>query len=84
MNTDHHGLRHSEITERIIGVIFQVYDELGHGFLESGYTEAMTGELRQAGLRIDREVLLAVRFRERVQAMPPITDRTFIAPVPPN
>lgn len=29
MNTDEHGLRHCEITQRIIGVFFQVYNELG-------------------------------------------------------
>jgi hypothetical protein len=32
MNTDEHGLRHCEITQRIIGVFFQVYNELGMVF----------------------------------------------------
>jgi hypothetical protein len=31
-----HGL-HAEITERVIGVFFEVYDELGGGFLEGVY-----------------------------------------------
>jgi GxxExxY protein len=66
MNTDEHGLRHSEIMQRIIGVFFQVYSELGYGFLESVYVEALAGALRQSELRIDREVPLAVRFRGRV------------------
>jgi GxxExxY protein len=66
MNTDEHGLRHSEITQRILGVFFQVYNELGYGFLESVYVEALAGALRQSGLRIDRQVPLAVRFRGRV------------------
>jgi GxxExxY protein len=66
MNADEHGLRHSEITRRILGVFFQVYNELGYGFLESVYVEALAGALRQSGLRIDREVPLTVRFRGRV------------------
>jgi GxxExxY protein len=66
MNTDQHRLRHSELTQRIIGVFFQVYNELGYGFLESVYVEALAGALCQSGLRLDREVPLAVRFRGRV------------------
>jgi hypothetical protein len=34
MDTDKHGLKHSALTERIIGVFFDVYNELG-SFLES-------------------------------------------------
>jgi GxxExxY protein len=66
MNADEHRLKHFDITQRIIGVFFQVYNELGYGFLESVYVEALAGALRQSGLRIDREVPLAVRFRGRV------------------
>ena len=66
MNTDEHRLKHSEITQRIIGVFFQVYNELGHGFLELVYVEALAEALRESGLRIDRELPLAVRFRGRV------------------
>lgn len=40
MNTDEHGLRHSELTQRIIGVFFQVYNELGYGISQSVYVEA--------------------------------------------
>jgi PD-(D/E)XK nuclease superfamily len=30
-------LIHEELTEKIIGVFYDVYNELGHGFLESVY-----------------------------------------------
>ena len=49
-----------------LGVFFQVCNELGYGFLESVYVEALARALRQSGLRIDREVPLTVRFRGRV------------------
>ena len=41
MNAQAPGLKHQELTERVIKVYFQVYNELGHGFLESVYLEAM-------------------------------------------
>jgi len=35
MQQDGKQLKHAEVTEKIIGVFFDVYNELGHGFLES-------------------------------------------------
>ena len=46
-------------------MFFQVYGELGYGFLESVYRTAMTIALREAGLRIESEVELHARFRGR-------------------
>ena len=48
---DERGLQHVGLTEKIIGVFFEVYNELGHGFLESVYEAAMVLALRQAGGR---------------------------------
>lgn len=59
-------VKHQELTRRIIGVFFEVYNELGHGFLESVYVEALALALRQAGLTVKREFPLTVRFRNRV------------------
>ncbi len=59
------GLKHSELTDRIIGVSYDVYNELGHGFLESTYAEAMVVALEEAGLKAAREVSVPVWFRGR-------------------
>lgn len=59
------GLKHSELTDKIIGVFYDVYNELGHGFLESTYAEAMFVALEQARLRAVREVPVPVWFRSR-------------------
>ncbi|MCU1306716.1 MAG: hypothetical protein JWN45_1411 [Acidobacteriaceae bacterium] len=58
--------KHAEITEKIIGVFFAVYNELGHGFLESVYQNAMVIALIQAGLKVEREVPVPVFFRGQV------------------
>jgi len=59
-------LKHRELTEKIIGVFYEVYNELGHGFLESVYEEAMAVALPQAGLKLERQVPLRVTFRGAV------------------
>ena len=58
-------LLHGELTEKISGVFFQVHWELGFGFLESVYASAMQIALVEAGLRVEREVPVAVHFRGR-------------------
>ena len=65
---DDRGFRglHSEITEKIIGVFFEVYNELGGGFLESVYQQALRIALSQAGLEAIAEVPVPVRFRGEV------------------
>lgn len=54
---------HREITERIIGVYYHVYNELGHGFLEAVYQRAMTIALGEAELRANDRLKIVVRFR---------------------
>ena len=56
-------LLHRELTERIIGVYFDVYTELGFGFLERVCQTAVVIALRQAGLRVEQNVSFAVWFR---------------------
>jgi len=65
MNTDQKPTRgkHDALTEQIIGIFFDVYNELGYGFLESVYREAMRLALTQAGLRVNTEVPVPVSFR---------------------
>ena len=56
MNADTRGLKHQELTETIIGVFFKVYNELGHGFLESVYERAFEVALTAKGLDVRRQV----------------------------
>jgi GxxExxY protein len=65
MNTPAPGLKHFELTQKIIGVFYDVYNELGHGFLESTYAEALSMALEESGLKAGREVPVPVWFRGR-------------------
>lgn len=44
-------MKHQEISEKIIGVFYEVYNELGHGFLESVYEQSVAIALSEAGLQ---------------------------------
>ena len=52
MNTD---LRHEALTRSVIGAFYQVYNELGFGFLETVYTSALDHELKSRGHAVARE-----------------------------
>jgi GxxExxY protein len=58
-----HSLKHEELTEKIIGIFYDVYNELGYGFLESVYEESLLIALREAGLEIKSQVPVPVWFR---------------------
>jgi GxxExxY protein len=57
------SLRHRRTTQEVLGVFFEVYNELGSGFLESVYRNALSVALDQRGVRNLREVPLDVFFR---------------------
>ncbi len=56
-------LSHSELTEKVIGIFFDVYNQLGFGFLESVYENAMALELSEAGLKVSRQPCLNVWYK---------------------
>ena len=63
MNTDIHRFKHGEITQRIIGVFFEVYNELGHGFLEPVYEKSLEVALNSMGIKVRRQIEVPVWFR---------------------
>lgn len=65
MATVHSELRHGALAEKIIGVFYDVYNELGYGFLESVYEASLCLALQEAGLTVERQVAIPVWFRGR-------------------
>ena len=60
------SLKYADLTEAIIGSFYDVYHELGHGFLESVYREALAAALARKGMRAEREKTVQVSFRGNV------------------
>ena len=56
-------LKHRDLTQKVIGVFFEVYNELGHGFLESVYQKSFELALSSKGLKVDRKIQIPVWFR---------------------
>lgn len=53
----------NEITYEIRGAIFDVYNELGPGLLESVYEEALVFELKKLGLEVVRQMEVPVKYK---------------------
>ena len=53
----------NELTYEIRGAIFDVYNELGPGLLESVYEEALAFELQERGLEVVRQVEVPIIYK---------------------
>lgn len=58
--------KHSEITETILKAYFNVYNELGHGFLEKVYERAMMIELKDLGLNCESQSEINVKYKDNL------------------
>jgi GxxExxY protein len=61
MTDEHAKLKHGDVTFAIIRAFYDVYNELGFGFLESVYREAMTMLLREQGHQVEQERSVEVK-----------------------
>lgn len=55
---------HEDITDLIIKSFFDVYNELGYGFLEKVYENALMIELAKNGLDCQKQIPLKVYYKE--------------------
>ena len=53
-----------EITEIIIGCAIEVHRELGPGLLESAYQECLLYELKQTGLKVEKEISMRIVYKD--------------------
>ena len=57
---------HQELTKSIIGIYYNVYNELGYGFLEKVYHRAMIIELNKNGYEVEHEKKIDVFYKNEV------------------
>ncbi len=56
-------LLEEELTEKILGAAFKVQNTLGCGFLEKVYENAMVVELSRAGISVEQQKPMQVRYQ---------------------
>ena len=59
------GKKHWDLCHDIVQVFYTVYNELGFGFLEAVYEEALAIALTEAGFTVSRQVATPIWFRGR-------------------
>ncbi len=59
-------MEYRELTEKIIGCAYQVYNRMGFGFLESVYEKCMLIELRKAGLNAESQKPITVYYENEI------------------
>ena len=59
-------MKHEELTKEIIGACYEVANDLGHGFVESVYHQALVIALEERDIEFASEMPLNVHFHGRV------------------
>ena len=59
-------MEHEELTHKIIGCAYRVFNQLGFGFLESVYQKSMVIELSKDSLKVEEEKPLKVYYDNEV------------------
>ena len=60
------SIRHSDITKKIIKAFYEVYNELGHGFLEAVYEKSIFISLKNLGLEVTSQHPIPVYFKQNL------------------
>lgn len=60
------SILHRELTKSILKVFFDVYNELGYGFLERVYQNSLFYELKLNGFKVETQKKIKVYYKEIV------------------
>ncbi|UPQ80760.1 GxxExxY protein [Flavobacterium azooxidireducens] len=60
------NLLHKSITDAILKAYYNVYNELGSGFLEKVYQNSMFFELKSFGLKVEAQKQIKVYFKNQL------------------
>lgn len=57
---------HSEITQKIIGALYQVYNEMGFGYQEKYYYRAIKNALQALGFKVSEQLLAKIVVADKI------------------
>ena len=60
------NILHKSITDKILKVYYEVYHELGYGFLEKVYQNAMYFELKSLGYKVEAQKQIKVYYKKQL------------------
>ncbi len=60
------NLIHKEITDKILNAFYTVYGELGYGFLEKVYENALCVELENLGISYEKQKPIQVFYKDKM------------------
>lgn len=66
MNTDATEVKQKELTEKIVGIFYKVFNALGYGFLEKVYENAMIIELERERVPVISQAPIKVSYEGKV------------------
>ena len=66
MNTDDKDYKYQELTEKIIGVFYNVYNTLGYGFLEKVYENAMMLDFDKENITAISQYAIKVFYQDEI------------------
>ncbi len=66
MNTDQNqNILEKNLSDKIIGCAFKVYNVLGYGFLEKVYENSLAQELKANGILVEQQFAIAVYYNSQ-------------------
>ncbi len=59
-------MQHEELTQKIIGCAYRIYNRMGYGFLESVYEKCLFIELQKLGLLAEAQKKISVYYEGEI------------------
>lgn len=66
MDTDFKDSKYQELTEKIIGIFYKVYNNLGYGFLEKVYENAMMLDFKKENIPAVSQYAIKVLYEDEI------------------
>lgn len=59
-------LIYPDLSYKIVGLVYKVYNELGYGYQEKYYQRAYAEELKDKEIKFIREIPFKIKYREKI------------------